>query len=101
MLQVQDGEFVGKTIFNHRGLARAYGAGSVISDEFEEAVLYLEMEESLTQGIIAFLVRLRHFYRMASEIVGQVLVVRRLDNAIYIHWINRYPADSCSQNVNI
>lgn len=44
-LDIQDGEFVGSTVRSHRGLTRSDVA---ISDE--EAVLYLEMDE--TQGII-------------------------------------------------
>ena len=45
-LQIQDGEFVGRTVRSHRGLR------SDLSIPDEEAVLYLEMGESLTQGII-------------------------------------------------
>lgn len=45
-LQIQDGEFVGRPVRSHRKLR----SDMSISDE--EAALYLEMEESLTQGII-------------------------------------------------
>ncbi len=45
-LHIQDGEFVGRPVRSHRELR----SDMLISDE--EAALYLEMEESLTQGKI-------------------------------------------------
>lgn len=49
-LKIQDGEFVGKTVRAHRGLRSASESVPVTPDE--EAVMYLEMEECSSEGII-------------------------------------------------